>query len=130
MTTSKPATTREFNFDGIVGPTHNYSGLSYGNIASTSHKNVPSHPRAAALQGLENEAARALGIGQAFLPPPAVRASVSCDTWASTGPTPSHRKAAAADATLVAIAFSASNMWPPTPPPFLPARIVAMVACT
>ena len=24
----------EVNFDGLVGPTHNYAGLSYGNVAS------------------------------------------------------------------------------------------------
>ncbi|MDU2610892.1 MAG: N-succinylarginine dihydrolase, partial [Pseudomonas aeruginosa] len=24
----------EVNFDGLVGPTHNYGGLSYGNVAS------------------------------------------------------------------------------------------------
>ena len=45
--------TREFNFDGIVGPTHNYAGLSFGNIASKKHQNLASSPRAAALQGLE-----------------------------------------------------------------------------
>ncbi|MEM7664807.1 MAG: N-succinylarginine dihydrolase [Pseudomonadota bacterium] len=42
----------EINFDGIVGPSHNYAGLSLGNIASASHKGDPSYPRAAALQGL------------------------------------------------------------------------------
>jgi succinylarginine dihydrolase len=26
----------EVNFDGLVGPTHNYGGLSYGNVASQS----------------------------------------------------------------------------------------------
>jgi len=29
---------REFNFDGLIGPTHNYAGLSYGNIASAKHR--------------------------------------------------------------------------------------------
>ncbi|MEO9462530.1 MAG: N-succinylarginine dihydrolase [Marinomonas sp.] len=42
----------EINFDGIVGPSHNYAGLSLGNIASASHKGSASHPRAAALQGV------------------------------------------------------------------------------
>jgi succinylarginine dihydrolase len=42
----------EINFDGIVGPSHNYSGLSRGNIASATNKGLVSHPRAAALQGL------------------------------------------------------------------------------
>ena len=39
----------EINFDGIIGPSHNYSGLSLGNIASTTNKGLVSHPRAAAL---------------------------------------------------------------------------------
>jgi succinylarginine dihydrolase len=42
----------EVNFDGLVGPTHTYAGLSYGNIASTTHKATVSHPREAARQGL------------------------------------------------------------------------------
>jgi succinylarginine dihydrolase len=43
----------EVNFDGIVGPTHNYAGLSYGNVASMKHKLSASNPRRAALEGLE-----------------------------------------------------------------------------
>ena len=43
----------EVNFDGIVGLSHNYSGLSYGNVASSAHGGLISSPRAAALQGLE-----------------------------------------------------------------------------
>ena len=42
----------EINFDGIVGPSHNYAGLSLGNIASASHGGDVSYPRAAALQGV------------------------------------------------------------------------------
>ncbi|MEA3010600.1 MAG: succinylarginine dihydrolase [Sphingomonadales bacterium] len=42
----------EINFDGIIGPSHNYSGLSLGNIASATNKGLASHPRSAALQGL------------------------------------------------------------------------------
>ncbi len=34
----------EINFDGIVGPSHNYAGLSLGNLASASHKGDPSYP--------------------------------------------------------------------------------------
>ena len=41
----------EVNFDGLVGLTHNYAGLSYGNVASSSHGGLTSSPRAAALQG-------------------------------------------------------------------------------
>ena len=61
---------REINFDGIVGPTHNYAGLSHGNVASTNNKRNSSNPRAAALEGLAKMKFVAdLGIGQAVLPP-------------------------------------------------------------
>ncbi len=43
---------REINFDGIIGPSHNYAGLSLGNLASFTNKGQVSHPKAAALQGL------------------------------------------------------------------------------
>lgn len=43
----------EANFDGLPGPTHNYAGLSVGNLASTKHKSLVSNPKEAALQGLQ-----------------------------------------------------------------------------
>jgi len=46
-------TIREINFDGLIGPSHNYAGLSLGNIASASNAGRSSRPRAAALQGIE-----------------------------------------------------------------------------
>jgi len=61
---------REYNFDGLVGPTHNYGGLSPGNVASTRHGGQASNPREAALQGLEKmRFVSSLGLGQAVLPP-------------------------------------------------------------
>jgi len=61
---------REYNFDGIVGPTHNYGGLSPGNVASAKHSGQVSNPRAAALQGLDKmRFVHGLGVGQAVLPP-------------------------------------------------------------
>jgi len=60
----------EANFDGIVGPTHHYGGLSVGNIASQRHRHQASNPRDAALQGLAKMRLLAdLGIDQAVLPP-------------------------------------------------------------
>ncbi|WP_068468159.1 N-succinylarginine dihydrolase [Candidatus Protochlamydia phocaeensis] len=60
----------EINFDGLVGPTHNYSGLSYGNIASMEHGKLISNPKKAALQGLAKMYKLfSLGIKQAVLPP-------------------------------------------------------------
>jgi len=63
---------REINFDGIVGPSHNYAGLSFGNVASMRHAGAVSEPRAAALQGLDKMRANlALGLSQGiFLPQP------------------------------------------------------------
>ncbi len=60
----------EVNFDGLVGPTHNYSGLAFGNIASMKFGNLTSNPREAALQGLAKmKMIRRLGIPQGVLPP-------------------------------------------------------------
>ena len=39
----------EMNFDGLVGPSHNYAGLSHGNIASSTHTGAAANPNAAAL---------------------------------------------------------------------------------
>ena len=60
----------EINFDGIIGPSHNYAGLSLGNLASTRNAGHVSEPRAAALQGLDKMRANlALGLAQGvFLP--------------------------------------------------------------
>jgi succinylarginine dihydrolase len=68
---------REYQFDGLVGPTHHYAGLSPGNLASQAHAGETSNPRAAALEGLKKmRRVRELGISQAVLPPqprPSVR---------------------------------------------------------
>jgi succinylarginine dihydrolase len=60
----------EVNFDGLVGPTHHYAGLAYGNVASEKHGGTVSNPRQAALQGLGKMKMLAdLGVRQAVLPP-------------------------------------------------------------
>lgn len=60
----------EINFDGIVGPSHNYAGLSPGNLAATRNAGQVSHPRAAALQGIAKMRANlALGLRQGILLP-------------------------------------------------------------
>lgn len=62
--------TVEVNFDGLVGPTHNYSGLSFGNVASESHGRETSNPREAARQGLlKMKALHDRGFVQGLLPP-------------------------------------------------------------
>lgn len=57
--------------DGLIGPTHNYAGLGVGNVASSHNAAHVSHPRQAALQGLEKmRHVHGLGITQVILPPP------------------------------------------------------------
>lgn len=61
---------REINFDGLVGLTHHYAGLSFGNEASTKHRFQVSNPRLAAKQGLLKMKALAdAGFPQAVIPP-------------------------------------------------------------
>ena len=60
----------EVNFDGLVGPTHNYAGLSVGNVASLKNVAQASSPRQGALQGLAKmKALSDMGLKQAVLPP-------------------------------------------------------------
>ena len=60
----------EINFDGLVGPTHNYAGLSEGNLASARNRDMIARPREAALQGIgKMRRLRALGLSQGVLPP-------------------------------------------------------------
>ncbi len=93
----------EINFDGIVGPSHNYAGLSLGNIASASHKGEPSYPRAAALQGVAKMRANMeLGLAQGFLLPlPRPNFGLMRELALD----------ASSDRALVAAAWSASSMW-------------------
>ncbi len=61
---------REANYDGLVGPTHNFGGLSAGNLASQANEGLVSNPRAAALQGLTKMKRLAdRGLLQGVLPP-------------------------------------------------------------
>lgn len=63
-------TVREINFDGLIGPSHNYAGLSLGNLASAGSAGTTSYPRAAALEGIDKMRANLrLGLVQGiFLP--------------------------------------------------------------
>ncbi len=74
---------REINFDGIIGPSHNYAGLSLGNLASTRHAGQVSEPRAAALQGIAKMRANlALGLVQGiFVPQPPPGPRVARRAW-------------------------------------------------
>jgi len=95
---------QEINFDGIVGPSHNYAGLSVGNIASTINLGTVSHPRRAALEGVEKMRANLrLGLAHGFFLPHARPNRAWLETLGVAGE--------AIPETLRAPAFSASPMW-------------------
>ena len=105
--------THEVNFDGLVGPTHNFAGLSLGNVASMTHGGTASNPRAAALQGLAKMKFLAdLGLKQAVLPP---HERPSLETLRAMGFAGSDAAVLTAVARhapqLLAACSSASNMW-------------------
>ena len=94
----------EINFDGIIGPSHNYAGLSLGNIASSSNAGAASQPRAAALQGVEKMRANLrLGLVQGFFMP----LDRPNNTWLAGLGT----DMVSAEPHIQATAFSASAMW-------------------
>jgi succinylarginine dihydrolase len=103
----------EVNFDGLVGPTHNYCGLSPGNLASSLNAEAVSHPRAAALQGLAKMAAvMGLGVVQGFLPPPLRPAPDALRAYGFDGDDDQVLAAAGSeDPLLLRAACSASSMW-------------------
>jgi succinylarginine dihydrolase len=94
----------EINFDGIIGPSHNYAGLSPGNIASANNAGAISSPRAAALQGIEKMRANSrLGLAQGFFMP----LDRPNQTWLQGLSTDME----SAEPHIRAAAFSASAMW-------------------
>ena len=106
-------TTVEINFDGLIGPTHNYAGLSLGNLASASNAGAIARPRAAALQGLAKMRRLIdLGVAQGFLPPP-LRPTTRPLRAAGFDGTDAEvlRAAASDDPQLFRAACSASSMW-------------------
>lgn len=112
----------EINFDGIIGPSHNYAGLSLGNIASASNAGAVSEPRAAALQGVAKMRANiALGLAQGFFlpldrPNTGWLESLGCDI-------------ASAEPHMRAAAFSASSMWAANAATVSPAQDTADGRC-
>ncbi|WP_299197566.1 N-succinylarginine dihydrolase [uncultured Amphritea sp.] len=104
---------QEVNFDGLIGPSHNYAGLSPGNIASDKHKGEIASPRQAALQGLE-KMWRLVQLGQIQgVLPPAPRPDIATLRRLGFGGSVSdiisqaHRTAPH----LLAACYSASTMW-------------------
>lgn len=103
----------EWQFDGLVGPTHNYAGLSPGNVASLNNAGAVSNPREAALQGIEKMwFVRSLGMKQAFLPPQTRPLLAELRKLGFSGDTAkmlddAHRTAP----DLLAAVYSSSYMW-------------------
>lgn len=103
----------EANFDGLVGPTHNYAGLAHGNVASAKNADQPSNPREAALQGLgKMRALAAMGMVQGLLPPQERPHIPTLKALGFTGRDSEVLAKAAREAPgLLAAVSSASSMW-------------------
>ncbi|GAB2682515.1 N-succinylarginine dihydrolase [Aliiglaciecola aliphaticivorans] len=103
----------EVNFDGLVGPTHNYAGLSIGNVASLNNANAFSSPKQAALQGLQKmKALHDMGMIQGVLAP---QARPDIDTLRRLGFTGSDsnvlEQASKRAPEVFSACCSASSMW-------------------
>lgn len=103
----------EVNFDGLVGPTHNYGGLSYGNVASQSNSQAQSNPREAARQGLAKmKALSDMGFVQGVLAPQERPDVAGLRRLGFVGSDAEVIAAAARDAMpILAASCSASSMW-------------------
>jgi succinylarginine dihydrolase len=101
------------NFDGLIGPTHNYSGLSHGNLASQSHAAMVSFPKAAALQGIgKMRSLIRLGYQQGFfLPHVRPDLGVLRQLGFSGSPLQVLEKVSAEAPQLLSMVYSASSMW-------------------
>ncbi|MDU5454379.1 MAG: N-succinylarginine dihydrolase [Pseudescherichia vulneris] len=106
-------TAHEVNFDGLVGLTHHYAGLSFGNEASTKHRNQVSNPKLAAKQGLlKMKALSDAGFPQAVIPPQErPNVAVLHQLGFSGSDEQVVAKAAAQTPELLSAASSASSMW-------------------
>lgn len=103
----------EVNFDGLVGPTHNYGGLSYGNVASQSNSQQGSNPREAARQGLAKmKALMEMGFKQGVLAPQERPDVAALRRLGFTGNDAEVIQRAAKEAMpLLVASCSASSMW-------------------
>ena len=106
-------TAHEINFDSVVGPTHNYAGLAFGNVASARNKGRISNPRAAALQGLAKMKLLAdMGVRQAVLPPhPRPDIAALRRLGFSGSDSRVLAEARKQDSSLLAACASSSSMW-------------------
>lgn len=103
----------EVNFDGLIGPSHNYAGLALGNLASAKNAQHVSHPKQAALQGLEKmRTLMRLGYKQGFLlPQQRPRVDVLRHLGFSGTDNQIIADVAKREADLLPMVYSASSMW-------------------
>ena len=103
----------EYNFDGLIGPTHNYAGLAIGNKSSMKNKNQISHPQTAALEGLEKmKLLMDKGFKQAVLPPHERPDLNFLKKMGFTGSVDTLLKSAwKLSPALLSACYSASSMW-------------------
>lgn len=103
----------ELNLDGLVGPTHHYAGLAFGNIASKNNAKTIANPAAAARQGIEKmRLMYQLGIKQGVIPPQLRPNLALLHQLGFTGiPAEQLQKAYDTDSMLLSACYSASSMW-------------------
>lgn len=114
----------ELQLDGLVGPTHHFGGLSFGNRASMTHAGWQSRPRQAARQGLAKmRQVCALGVPQAVLPPlPRPEVDFLRQVGFRGSDTEVLAQAAASAPYLLRLAMSSAFMWAANAATVIPSR--------
>lgn len=121
----------ELQCDGLVGPTHHFGGLSFGNLASMAHAGWHSRPRQAARQGLAKmRQVLALGVPQAIFPPLA-RPDLAFlrQVGFSGSDNAVFARAAASAPYLLRLAMSSAFMWTANAATVFPSRDTADGRC-
>ncbi len=102
----------EANFDGLVGPSHHYAGLSAGNVASMANQGAVANPKAAALEGLEKmRELWEMGFAQGVFPPHERPHLPTLRRLGFSGSSHDVIQAAAMQPRLLSACSSASAMW-------------------
>lgn len=102
----------EANFDGLVGPSHHYAGLSDGNVASMANRGEVANPKAAALEGLEKmKELWEWGFLQGVFPPHERPHLPTLRRLGFSGSNDDVIKSAATQPRLLSACSSASAMW-------------------
>ena len=105
--------TIEINIDALVGPTHHYSGMGVGNVASMEHRHRPSSSKRAAMEGLKKSWLVAQTGTPQFLLPPLKRPRLDLlARYGFSGTSLQQLESACRqDISLVSSVYSSSFMW-------------------